>query len=305
MCRMLGGVAGGAVGDALAKLEFAARRAHDRDQRGARPGRDREIDREGSEPCADGRRLRVLGAQIGERRTFPRGRRRVRARAPVDQKRHHAARDDAARIGESPLEERSIGTPAAAVEHRAELDTARGCRPHEIVEGGAVRSPGRQARTIERVDAEWSHHAGCRWVEIGRDDLEVAPGTETEEAVRLTEEAFIAEFGRLVGRLVERLGEPAPGEPKRVFRDSAVENLSEFFSRFRELSVHNSEDLDRLVEQAKSVVRDVAPQGLRNSGALRERIARDLGAVQQSLDSLMIERPRRRILRPSATMAVA
>ena len=121
-----------------------------------------------------------------------------------------------------------------------------------------------------------------------------------EEAVRLTEEAFIAEFGKIVGRLVERLGEPAPGEPKRVFRDSAVENLSEFFSRFKELSVRDNDELDRLVERAKDAVRGVGPQDLRDSGALRQRIVHDLGQVQQSLDALMVERPRRRILRPSA-----
>ena len=95
-------------------------------------------------------------------------------------------------------------------------------------------------------------------------------------------------------------GEPAPGEPKRVFRDSAVENLSEFFSRFKELSVRDNDELDRLVEQARNAVRGVAPQELRDSGALRQRIVHDLGQVQQSLDALMVERPRRRILRPNA-----
>jgi hypothetical protein len=126
-----------------------------------------------------------------------------------------------------------------------------------------------------------------------------------EEAVRLTEEAFVAEFGKIVSRLVERLGETAPGERKRVFRDSAVENLSEFFSRFKELSVRDNDALDRLVERAKGAVRGVGPQNLRDSGALRQRIVHDLGQVQQSLDALMVERPRRRILRPSAAAAVA
>jgi hypothetical protein len=126
-----------------------------------------------------------------------------------------------------------------------------------------------------------------------------------EEAVRLTEEAFVAEFGKIVSRLVERLGEPAPGEPKRVFRDSAVENLSEFFARFKELSVRDNDELDRLVELARDAVKGVGPQDLRDSGALRQRIVQDLGQVQRSLDALMVERPRRRILRPSAQAAVA
>jgi hypothetical protein len=127
-----------------------------------------------------------------------------------------------------------------------------------------------------------------------------------EEAVRLTEEAFTDEFGKLVNRLVERLGEPAPGEPRRVFRDSAVENLGEFFARFKELNVSNNDELDRLVEQVQNVVRGVEPQQLRDSAALRQRIAENLSQVQQSLDGMMVERPRRRILRsPAATAAVA
>jgi hypothetical protein len=126
-----------------------------------------------------------------------------------------------------------------------------------------------------------------------------------EEAVRLTEEAFIAEFGKVVERLVERLGDPAPGEPKRIFRDSAIGNLTEFFERFKELSVRNSDELERLVEQAKQAVQGVGPQDLRESGALRQRIVQNLEGVQASLDHFMVERPRRRVLRPSATMAVA
>jgi hypothetical protein len=64
--------------------------------------------------------------------------------------------------------------------------------------------------------------------------------------------------------------------------------------------VRDNDELDRLVEQARNAVRGVAPQELRDSGALRQRIVRDLGQVQQSLDALMVERPRRRILRTNA-----
>jgi hypothetical protein len=42
------------------------------------------------------------------------------------------------------------------------------------------------------------------------------------------------------------------GQPK-VFRDSAVENLREFFGRFRRLNIRSSPDLDELVQQAVQV----------------------------------------------------
>src|SRR5262249_37205250 len=59
-----------------------------------------------------------------------------------------------------------------------------------------------------------------------------------EEAVTLAEQAFLGEFAKLVEHLAERLTQ-ASGE-RKVFRDSAVNNLVEFFERFRELSVRSN-----------------------------------------------------------------
>jgi len=74
-------------------------------------------------------------------------------------------------------------------------------------------------------------------------------------------------------------------------------NLSEFFERFKTLNVRSNDDLDKLVAQAQSVVRGVAPQALRDDRSVRERVASQLTAVQASLDGLMVDRPRRRIIR--------
>jgi hypothetical protein len=116
-----------------------------------------------------------------------------------------------------------------------------------------------------------------------------------EEAVELAEQAFLDEFARLVGHLCERLS-GGDGEPK-VFRDSAVDNLSEFFDRFRQLNVRSNEQLDALVSQAQRAVRGVEAQELRDRQPLRERVATQLGQVQTALDGLLVDKPRRRILR--------
>jgi len=117
-----------------------------------------------------------------------------------------------------------------------------------------------------------------------------------DEAVRLAEQAFAEELSKLVAHLTERLSGAEDGKPK-VFRDSAINNLSEFFDRFRTLNVRSNEDLDNLVAQAQRVVRGVAPQTLRDDGSVRERVTKQLSAVQASLDGLMVDRPRRRIIR--------
>lgn len=117
-----------------------------------------------------------------------------------------------------------------------------------------------------------------------------------DEAVRLAEQAFAEELSKLVAHLAERLSGAEDGKPK-VFRDSAVTNLSEFFERFKQLNIRSNADLDDLVEQAKNTVRGIVPQTLRDDRTIRDRVATQLSAVQASLDGLMVDRPRRRILR--------
>jgi len=70
------------------------------------------------------------------------------------------------------------------------------------------------------------------------------------------------ELQRLKAHLAERLTGLHDGQPK-VFRDSAVENLREFFERFRRLNNRSSPELDGLVQQAQQTINGVEPQTLR------------------------------------------
>lgn len=117
-----------------------------------------------------------------------------------------------------------------------------------------------------------------------------------DEAVQLAEQAFLEELAKLVEHLTERLSGQDDGKPK-VFRDSAVDNLRQFFDRFRALNVRSNEQLDELVDRAQGIVRGVATQDLRESGYLRQQIVSQLTSVQSSLDGLLVDRPRRNILR--------
>ena len=117
-----------------------------------------------------------------------------------------------------------------------------------------------------------------------------------DEAVRLAEDAFTAELAKLVSHLTERLSGQEDGKPK-TFRNSMIENLTEFFGRFRELNVRSSEQLDQLVGQAKRVIRGVEPQDLRDNAGLRQHVATEMSRVQSVLDGWLVDRPRRAILR--------
>jgi hypothetical protein len=125
-----------------------------------------------------------------------------------------------------------------------------------------------------------------------------------EEAVRLAEQAFLEEFARLVEHLTERISGTNEEGSVKVFRDSAVGNLADFFERFRTLNVRSNAQLDGLVAEAQRVVRGVGAQELRDSDALCQQVASQLVRVQSSLDAMLVDRPRRRILRQSPAPAV-
>jgi hypothetical protein len=117
-----------------------------------------------------------------------------------------------------------------------------------------------------------------------------------ESAVELAEQAFATELQRLTAHLAERLTGLHDGQPK-VFRDSAVENLREFFERFRRLNIRSSPELDMLVEEAQQVITGIEPQQLRDSVRLRQMVARDFEQIQASVGEMLVDRPRRNILR--------
>lgn len=119
-----------------------------------------------------------------------------------------------------------------------------------------------------------------------------------DEAVKLAEQAFADELEQLVGHLAERLSGEDDGSPK-VFRDSAVTNLLEFFDRFQRLNIRSNDQLDRLVADARSIVSGVVPQELRDQSTVRRRVASELSRVEASLEGWMTDRPRRSILRRS------
>jgi hypothetical protein len=121
-------------------------------------------------------------------------------------------------------------------------------------------------------------------------------GARFEEAVQLAEQAFIGELAKLVSHLAERLSGGSDGD-RKVFRDSAVNNLVEFFDRFRQLNVRSNQQLDALVEEAQRIVRGVEPQELRDNEGLRQHVVTQLARVQATVDGMLVDRPRRRIIR--------
>jgi hypothetical protein len=115
-----------------------------------------------------------------------------------------------------------------------------------------------------------------------------------DEAVRLTEEAFLARLNGLVAHLADRLTGEEDGKPK-VFRNSALVNLNAFFAEFRQLDIGSSAELQELVGRAQELVRGVRPDDLRTDADTRTTVASRLAQIQQAMDGLMVPKPRRAI----------
>jgi molybdopterin converting factor small subunit len=100
-------------------------------------------------------------------------------------------------------------------------------------------------------------------------------------------------FSEIVSAMVDRLRSGPDGKTK-IFRDSLVENFKEFFDTFGSRNLMDDAELAVVVEQAKGLLNGVTPGALRDSTAMREKVAADMAKVKASLDTMLTERPGRK-----------
>ena len=120
-----------------------------------------------------------------------------------------------------------------------------------------------------------------------------------EEAVRLAEQAFATELADLVEHLTERLTTGEDGK-RKVFRNSALGNFQEFIQRFQQLNIGSNAQLDALVEKAQELLQGVTPDQVRSLPEVRQQLQSGMAAMSQQLDQLLVDAPRRRIIRSQA-----
>jgi hypothetical protein len=99
----------------------------------------------------------------------------------------------------------------------------------------------------------------------------------------------------LVSQGCRKVGER---QERRVFKDAAVTNLTDFFNRFQQLSVRSNADLDALVAQAQEAVSGITPETLREgegAEALRQTLHDRMAQVASALDGMMEAATGRRI----------
>lgn len=130
-----------------------------------------------------------------------------------------------------------------------------------------------------------------------------------DEAVSMAEDAFTAELADMVETLQRKLSGLDDGSEKRL-HGSTLENLLQFFERFKSLNLHSSEELDRVVAQAEAALSGrglvagqvVTRDELRDSESIRRDVRSKLAGVSAALDGMMVAAPRRAINRRRPTV---
>ena len=113
-----------------------------------------------------------------------------------------------------------------------------------------------------------------------------------EEAAVRAESALAAEFADVVAHLVEKL-KPTPEGDKKVFRDSAVENLASFCGRFKQLNITDDHALASLIAQAEQAIQGATAKDLRADAGLRQEVAASLDKVRDALGDMVTVQRRR------------
>jgi hypothetical protein len=125
-----------------------------------------------------------------------------------------------------------------------------------------------------------------------------------EQSARLRENMLVAteemkailraEFLKVCRALADKLtGENEDGKPK-VFRDSAVTNVTEWLDTFQIRNITNDQELAGIVEKCKKLVSGIDPDDLRKDMDFRKETSQAMEKVTKKLDELLVSRPGRK-----------
>ena len=140
------------------------------------------------------------------------------------------------------------------------------------------------------------------WISFGVPD-NVPKDVQEREYAKLQEKILDAEkeikaalriaFGELVEKAVEKL-KVKPGEKPPVFRDTMIDNFTEFFQTFRARNLMDDEELNRVVGKAQEILTKITPDALRFRITIREKTAKAFEEVKREVDQLISDAPSRK-----------
>jgi hypothetical protein len=195
---------------------------------------------------------------------------------------------------------RTEGIPALIADYpramqQAEEDFAR------IAEEMGIESPFDVKRYPSTDEFFQRFEIEHNWVSFGvpqnlpqaiREQEQMKIQARFEEAADEIGRALREGFADVLAKATDRLT-AAPGK-KMIIKDAFLENFIDFCETFRFRNLTNDDELSALVDQAKSVMSGITRQDLTVRPSLRRNILTQLGAIRETVDSMIEEAPARR-----------
>jgi hypothetical protein len=120
-----------------------------------------------------------------------------------------------------------------------------------------------------------------------------------DEALHHAESVYLGKMEEMVQTLIDKLSPNADGS-KKVFRDSAVDNIIEFIDEFRKTSIGAGERVQELVKQLSAITENTTPNALRHSKETARRIAEQLEKLNTNIKQVQLVEEQERLERINA-----
>ena len=99
-------------------------------------------------------------------------------------------------------------------------------------------------------------------------------------------------MAELVEHMINRLASDDDGKAK-TFRNSMVENFTEFADLFAARNLTNDAELAALVEKAQKVMSGVDAKALRTDADIKQRVTEGFAEIKANLETMVVNRPAR------------
>lgn len=138
-------------------------------------------------------------------------------------------------------------------------------------------------KALQQLDAQQYQRQAAELKESFRESMEMARAAVREKVRDLIE------------RLSERLsGKDTKTGKNKIFRDSAVENIREFFDLFDACDLTDDQATRAIVDRGRQMLAGVDAQSLRDGDdGYRESMARQFGKMAAELEALIVAAPAR------------
>jgi hypothetical protein len=96
-------------------------------------------------------------------------------------------------------------------------------------------------------------------------------------------------FGELIEHAVDRLKPAGPGQKPKVFRDSLVANMDEFFKTFEDRNIMRDWKLAELVTKCREIMSGVSAESLRTDAEIKDQTRAALEQIKAVVDPMVTE----------------